>query len=77
MADYNMRIELDLPRGLDQSSKVEVAEAMDAELGRFQQWFMGQGNEALMKMERSILKTYLAWKLLHDREAECAPATSP
>jgi hypothetical protein len=47
----------------------DLAKGMDVELDAFQRWFMTQGNAPLMKLERSVIKTYLAWKLLH--EAGC------
>jgi len=46
----------------------ELAAAMDVELEAFDRWFRSQGNQPLARLERSILKTYLAWKLLHEED---------
>jgi hypothetical protein len=45
--------------------------AVDDELKKFDEWFQGLGNDPLVKGERAIIKTYLAWKLgvVHGQEA--------
>lgn len=64
-------INLDLgKKTLRNSTNEEVASAMDLELGNFQAWFQGQGNGPLIGVERSILKTYLAWKLLYENAGQ-------
>jgi len=62
------QINLELPDGktLKDASREEVAAGMDPELSAFQNWFMEQGNHALIGPERSILKTYIAWKVLYE-----------
>ena len=40
--------------------------AMDPEVLAFQDWFRAQGNQPLTGVERSILKTYIGWKLLYE-----------
>jgi hypothetical protein len=77
MTEHNLKIELDLPKDIAQCTPSELAVAMDQELGLFQKWFVSQQNAPLMKVERSILKTYLAWKLLYAKKEECVPGTSP
>lgn len=44
----------------------ELGKAMDPEVVAFQQWFRAQGNQPLTGVERSILRTYLGWKLLYE-----------
>jgi len=64
MPKFTTEIELDVD--VLQVPKEAVASAMDSELNRFQAWFIQQGNDNLMRLERAILKTYLAWKLLYE-----------
>lgn len=65
---YDLKIKLDLPEesNLDEVEDRPLAEAMDAEISSFEQWFRRQGNEPLVGVERAILKTYLAWKLRYE-----------
>jgi hypothetical protein len=67
MTQFPVQINLELPDL--KSSPEQIAVAMDDELNRFQAFFTAKGNQPLMMIERSILKTYLAWKLLY--EAGC------
>jgi hypothetical protein len=62
------QINLELPDGKTtrNATREEIAAGMDAELSVFQDWFMQQGNHALIGPERSILKSYLAWKVLYE-----------
>jgi hypothetical protein len=61
-------INLDLGgKTIHKADNEEIAKGMDIELELFQQWFRSQGNQALLGVERSILKTYLAWKLLYEK----------
>lgn len=69
MVEIDVKIKLALEQPPDQSSKEALADGMDAELSGFNEWFRTQGNAPLVAVERSILKTYLAWKLLY--EAGC------
>jgi len=44
--------------------RAKQEEAVDAELASFDAWFQNTlKNAPLVKSERAILKTYLAWKL--------------
>lgn len=36
---------------------------VDADIESFNKWFQGLGNDPLIKSERAIIKTWLAWKL--------------
>lgn len=74
MADFEVKIKLELDRPLKECPPTQLADAMDSELSAFNQWFAGQGNEPLVKMERTILKTYLAWKLLHEEGCPASKA---
>jgi len=67
---HEIRIKLDLPEAaeLDRLLYQEIASSMDVELGAFEKWFRGLGNDSLVGVERSILKTYLAWKLLYEED---------
>lgn len=62
------QINLELPDGktVRTASNEEIAAGMDPELATFQEWFQEQGNGPLIGPERSILKTYLAWKVLYE-----------
>jgi hypothetical protein len=55
-------------------SNEELAAGMDTELELFEKWFRNRGNEPLVRNERSILKTFLAWKLLYE-EGQQDPQT--
>lgn len=55
---------------LRNASNEEVAAGMDTELEAFQEWFRSKGNGSLIGVERSILKTYLAWKLIYENEGQ-------
>lgn len=64
--DHTVTITLNLPEGktLGECSNTELADAMSDEVRRFDQWFVSLGNEPLTRLERSTIKTYLAWKIL-------------
>ena len=77
MSKHQVMIGLDLPEGTDQPhacSNEELATAMKPEVQRFDQWFRRQGNEQLTGIERSILRTYLAWKFLYEKGDLDSPA---
>ena len=64
-------INLDLGgKTVHKADNEEIAKGMDPELARFQEWFQSQGNGPLIGVERSILKTYLAWKLLYENSGQ-------
>ncbi len=64
----NIWIKLDLPEGkhLADASDEELALAINAEIGVFEMWFRAQSNEPLVGFERSLLRTFLAWKLKYE-----------
>lgn len=66
--NHVITIPLDLPGGktVRQSTNEEVGSAMDQEIKRFQDWFLSQGNDPLVRSERAMLKTYMAFKLLYE-----------
>lgn len=61
-------IELELPddKPIEACSHAAVGKGMDAELSKFENWFIKTDNSPLISSERAILKTYLAWKLLFE-----------
>ena len=60
-------IHLDLgTKTLKEANNEEISAGMDPELRAFQEWFHQKGNGPLIGVERSILKTYLAWKLIYE-----------
>ena len=70
MSTHDIKIDISLDKPLKQSSNEELALGLDAELNKFTGWFRSKGNEPLIKIERAIVKTYLAWKLLYEERAE-------
>lgn len=64
-----IRLDLD-GKTIDKADNEEIAAGMDTELAAFQKWFSSKGNHTLLGMERSILKTYLAWKLIYENEGQ-------
>ena len=58
-------VALQLPdmKGVKDVTNEQLSEAMAPEVTKFEEWFKGQGNEPLIGHERSIVRTYLAWKL--------------
>jgi len=68
MISRKIEVHLDLPDSVELRERPgeEVAAGMDEELGRFGEWFQSKGNAPLVGVERSILKTFLAWKLLYE-----------
>ena len=44
----------------------DLAASMVPEIVSFEEWFRSQGNQPLTGVERSILKTYLGWKLVFE-----------
>lgn len=65
-----IHLEVDPEKKVRQLPNQELASAMDPEVVAFQQWFCKQGNDALTGLERSILRTYLAWKLLYETQTD-------
>jgi hypothetical protein len=61
---HDIQIKLALPEGKDlvDVSDAELATALNAEIDTFEIWFKAQGNEPLVGFERSLLRTFLAWK---------------
>lgn len=41
----------------------ELERVVDADVEEFSQFFQSLGNEPLVRGEKAIIKTYLAWKL--------------
>lgn len=63
---HTVTVELNLPEGktLGECSNTELADAMSNEVREFDRWFSSLGNEPLTRLERSTIKTYMAWKIL-------------
>jgi len=65
---HNIKIKLSLPEDLALVAvpDLDLAAAMDSEIGEFEAWFKSIGNGSLVGIERSILRTFLAWKLRYE-----------
>ena len=74
MTYHMVPINLDTDRPLKECPVQEVSDAMNAEIKNFESWFTGQGNAPMVAAERTILKTYLAWKLLHEEGCPASKA---
>jgi hypothetical protein len=46
----------------------ELEAVVDEDVERFNEWFQGLGNGPLVKSERAIVKTYLAYKTKPEKE---------
>ena len=64
---------LDLNDPIESVPKEQQGPAMTGELQRFEAWFKAQGNSPLVRAEQAILRTYLAWKLLHEKRDMDSP----
>lgn len=64
----NIRIKLDYPDGkpLGEASDTELIKAITTEINAFETWFKAQSNAPLVGVERSLLRTFLAWKLKYE-----------
>lgn len=69
MPNILIPIELALPAGRESAkdcNKAELAAAMNVEVDAFGTFLASQpGQDRLVPAERTLLKTYLAWKILH------------
>ena len=66
---HDIQIQLKLPEDVTLSNVTgpELATAMDLEIDGVEKWFKEQGNAPLVGVEKSILKTFLAWKIRFER----------
>jgi hypothetical protein len=62
-------VDVDQEVAIDSLPPGQLGPAMDPEVLRFQDWFLKQGNQPLTGIERSILKTYIGWKLLYEESS--------
>lgn len=53
----------DIPEHWQKADAATMAKIMEPELQAFEVFFRGLGQDPLIGVERTILKTYLAWKL--------------
>lgn len=51
------------PRTVEAMTPEEFARFVDPEISAFESAFVGLGQSPLIGIERSLLRTYLAWKL--------------
>lgn len=70
LATITVPLDMDSGKKVGDVPRPELAEAMNMELNEFQRWFCSQGNDTLTGLERSILRTYLAWKLLYESQSD-------
>ena len=73
--EIKIKLDLDPDKELRQFSNEELAVGMDQELAEFSRWFQSKGNQGLAGIERSILKMYLAWKVVYAEIDQPAQAT--
>lgn len=45
----------------------EMSKAMDPEVDAFSEWMRTQNQDPLVPSERTMIKTYLAWKLQYEK----------
>jgi hypothetical protein len=67
-----IEINLALPDGRQtakECNNAELAAAMNAEVDAFSRHMVGMEQDRLVPVERTLLKTYLAWKILHAQTA--------
>jgi hypothetical protein len=66
-------IDLALPdgkAGVQDCNAAELSAAMNNEMEAFDKYMRSQsGQDPLVRAERTLLKTYLAWKILHASKA--------
>ena len=69
MRTKSIEINLPLPedRDLATCNNNEISAAMNTEVDAFSRWMQGTNNQGLVPLERTLIKTYLAWKLLHEK----------
>lgn len=64
-----IQVHLELPDGRKtpkDCNPAELAAAMNAEVEEFNQYMRTlSGQDPLVRAERTLLRTYLAWKILH------------
>lgn len=60
-------IQVSVGRGQSVSDRQKLSEAVDQEIQFFDDWFLKtyEGNAPLAQFEKSIIKTYLMFKLLN------------
>ncbi len=56
-----VKVQTEQPGG--DAQKVEV----DLDIAEFDKWFQAQGNEPLVRSEKSIISTYVYWKTRIDK----------
>lgn len=47
----------------DVDGPMSLEKVVDADIGEFNEFFRSLGNDPIVRGEKAILKTYLAWKL--------------
>jgi len=63
-----IEIELPLPdgkAGVKDCNNAELSASMNTELDAFNKYMISIEQDRLVPAERTLLKTYLAWKILH------------
>jgi len=75
MTKCEFEIRLPLPGGkeLADCNTSEISLAMNAEVDAFSAWMTATGNSSLVSMERTMIKTYFAWKLLYEKAGQPTP----
>jgi len=67
MSKFDIKISLALKEGKapKDCTKAELSIAMDGELSGFNKHMQSLGQDPLVRSESALIKTYLAWKILH------------
>jgi hypothetical protein len=70
----SIEVDVALPDGRatpQECNPAELSAAMNTELEAFDRYMRNQsGQDPLVRAERTLLKTYLAWKILHASKAD-------
>lgn len=74
MPKIKLDVDIALPDGkkdVEECNPAELSAAMNTELEAFDRYMRSQsGQDPLVRAERTLLKTYLAWKILHAPKAD-------
>ena len=75
MTKCEIEIRLPLPgdRELADCNTNEISAAMNAEIDAFDVWMNTVGAGSLVSMERTLIKTYFAWKLIYEKAGQPTP----
>jgi hypothetical protein len=67
MSTIEIRLPLPDDKKLGDCNNNEINAAMNPEVDAFSRWMRDTNQEGLVPLERTLIKTYIAWKLLHEK----------